>query len=252
MAWKGPVRRAVTGGGWMRRAVAVLLMALLGLAPATAASGSDVVVVPGTSFPTGDTYLSWFGCAGLFGRRRRRTQPHGRGRRRSTPGQPCHPAGDARDRAGLGAGGPGRLGGWRRLVDVGTAGLGWAGRRARLVRLLGARQGEVWSGRTDLAATAGRLAAGRRRRQRPVQLDPGRRRDRRGPRAGRDRHARRLHPARAATGPATCWPASGCDGEPFGWTLGLAPARSRRTTSRGVPVSTTIAASASQVAPGPR
>ena len=231
----------------MRRAVAVLLLALLGLAPTTAASGSDVVVVPGTVVPRGRHLPQLVRLRRAVRARGRRTEPLGRGRRRCPAGQPRHPAGDAGDRAGLRAGGPGRPGRRRRLVDVGPAGVRRAGRRPRLVRLLGARRGR--------GVVRPRRPGGHRRgvaagppRHRPVHLEPGRRRDRRGPRAGRRRRRSPASPGPTATGPATCWPASGATGRRSCSTRVATGATTYDL--EGFPVSTTIAASAPRVAPG--
>ena len=165
----------------MRRAVAVLLLALLGPGARDAGLGlDDVVVVPGTSFPAGGTYLTLVRLRRPLRRRPPPDRPASVGRRRRrAAGQPRHPAGAAGDRAAP----PGRSarvdsGRRRRLVDVGPAGLGRAGRRPRLVRRLAScDEGEVWSGRADLAATAGewqQVSPGTAR----FTLDPGRRRDR--------------------------------------------------------------------------
>lgn len=139
----------------MRRAVAVLLMAVLGLAPMTAASGSDVVVVPGTSFPAGGTYLSWFGCAGLFG-------PPAAGPLPSVGADAAAPMGSRATRLAMPATGQAsgpvarvdRVGAtaWSMWVRPVTGGQGVAHVWYVSTEL---GEGEVWSGRADLAATAG-------------------------------------------------------------------------------------------------
>ena len=225
----------------MRRAVAVLLLALLGLAPTTAASGSDVVVVPGTSFPAGGTYLSWFGCAGLF-------EPAAAGPTPSVGADAAAPLGSRATRLAMPATGQAsgpvarvdRVGG-RRLVDVGPAGVGRAGRRPRLVRLIRARRGRGVVRPRRPGGHRGGVAAGPPR-HRPVHLEPAStpRPVRSSSRPGRRRSP--ASPGPMATGPATCWPASGATGRRSCWTRSATGATTYDL--EGFPVSTTIVASA--------
>ena len=230
----------------MRRAVAVLLMALLGLAPATAASGSDVVVVPGTSFPTGDTYLSWFGCAGLFG-------PAAAGPSPTVGVDAAAPLGSRATRLAMPA--TGQASGPVARVDS-VGGAAWSmwvrpvsgGQGVAHVWYVSSEldEGEVWSGRADLAATAGQwqqvLPATARFSWTRVAAATG----------------EVLEQAGTATlagftrargdGPGYLLAGFGCDGEPF--VLDAVATGATTYDLEGFPVSTTIAASASQVAPG--
>jgi len=230
----------------MRRTVAVLLLALLGLAPATTASGADVVVVPGTSFPAGGTYLSWFGCAGLFG-------PAAAGPSPSVGADAAAPMGSRATR--LAMPGTGHASGPVARVDS-VGGAAWSmwvlpasgGQGVAHVWYVSPEldEGEVWSGRADLAATAGEWQ----------QVSPATARFSWSRVAAATGEV--LEQAGTATlagftrargdGPGYLLAGFGCDGAPF--LLDAVATGATTYDLEGFPVSTTIAASAPRVAPG--
>ena len=230
----------------MRRAVAVLLLALLGLAPTAAASGSDVVVVPGTSFPAGGTYLSWFGCAGLFG-------PSAAGPTPSVGADAAAPLGSRATRLAMPA--TGQASGPVARVDQ-VADAAWSmwvrpvsgGQGVAHVWFVSSEldEGEVWSGRADLAATAGEWQQVRPATARftwgRVDAATGEVLEQAG--AATLAGFTRVH----GDGPGYLLAGFGCDGAPF-----LLDALATGATTydlEGFPVTTTIVASAPRVAPG--
>jgi hypothetical protein len=229
----------------MRRVVAVLLLAVLGLAP-TSASGSDVVIVPGTSFPAGGTYLTWFGCAGLFG-------PAAAGPTPSVAADAAAPMGGRATRLALP--GTGQATGPVARVDrVGSA--AWSmwvrpvagGQGAAHVWYVTSEldEGEVWSGRADLAAAAGEWQ----------QVSPGTARfswTRVDAATGQVREQAGTATLAGFTrahgdGPGYLLAGFGCDGAPF--LLDAVATGPTTYDLQGFPVSTTITASSSRVAPG--
>jgi hypothetical protein len=248
---QGPVSADLLAGrNSMRRAAVVLLLALASLVPAPTASADEVVVVPGTSFPAGNTYLSWFGCAGLFG-------PAPAGPSSTVGVDPQAPLGGRATR--LDMSGAGHAAGPVTQVDR-VAGATWSmwvrpaagGQGVAHVWYVSAElgAGEVWSGRADLTAAAGRWQ----------QVRP----------AGAGFTWTRtvaatgevLEQAGSATlagftqahgdGPGYLMAGFGCDAAPF--TLDAVAAGDPGTVTtydlEGFPVTTTIAASRAAVAPG--
>ncbi len=227
----------------MRRAAAVLLL-VLGATSVASPASADVVVVPGTSFPAGATYLSWFGCGGLFG-------PALAGPSASVAQDADAPLGSRATRLAVPETGQ-ASGPVTRVDDV--AGAAWSmwvrpasgGRGAAHVWYVSAEldAGEVWSGRADLTAAAGQwqqvspatatfswtrvvAASGQ------VLDEPG---DASLARFARDH----------GTGPGYLLAGFGCDGEPF--LLDGVVGGGTTYDLEGFPVSTTIQASRPQVA----
>ena len=155
MAGTGPIRAPWRRDTSMRRAAVVLVMALATLALARPASADDVVVVPGTAFPAGGTYLSWFGCAGLF-------QPATAGPSASVARDAHAPFGSRATRLAMPATGQ-ASGPVTRVDDVAAA--AWSmwvrplsgGHGVAHVWYVSGDldEGEVWAGRADLTASAG-------------------------------------------------------------------------------------------------
>ena len=230
----------------MRRAVMVLLLALVGTAPTPSASAAGVVTVPGTSFPAGDTYLTWFGCAGLFG-------PSAAGPSSSVGADVGAPMGARATRLVMPATGHAtgpvtrvdRIAGaaWSMWVQPVTGGQGVAH-----VWYVSAEldEGEVWYGRADLAAPTGAWQQVR-------------------PATATFTWSRTLaatgavvEEAGAATvagftaahgdGPGYLLAGFGCDGSPF--LLDGVAAGDTTYDLEGFPVSTTITTSHARVAPG--
>ncbi len=230
----------------MRRAAVVLVLALATLTLTRPASADGVVVVPGTSFPAGGTYLSWFGCAGLF-------EPAAAGPTASVARDARAPLGSRATRLAMPATGQ-ASGPVTRVDDVAAA--PWSmwvrpasgGQGVAHVWYVSGDldEGQVWSGRADLTATAGawqhvdpatatfswsRLAAAT-----GEVLE----------RSGEATLARftRVH----GDGPGYLLAGFGCDGEPF--LLDGVEGGSTTYDLEGLPVSTTIQASQSHVARG--
>ncbi|QBR91331.1 hypothetical protein [Nocardioides euryhalodurans] len=140
----------------MRRVTTTVLLALAGLLPlSTPAHADEVVVVPGTSFPSGDTYLSWFGCDDLF-------TPAVGGPRATIGLEEAAPLGARATRLAL-AGGGTASGPVGRVGSVADATWSWwvrpvsGGQGVAHVWYVSSEleDGEVWVGRADLGATAG-------------------------------------------------------------------------------------------------
>jgi len=235
-----------TGGTPLRRAAVVVLLALAVAGTTPAARADDVVQVPGTSFPGGDTYLTWFGCAGLFG-------PAAAGPRSSVGLDADAPLGSRA--IGMDLPGTGQATGpvtrvdrvahadwslWVRPVEggVGAAHVWYVS--------AGLEPGEVWSGRADLTAATGqwqRVTPGTatytwtRLVAAPAEV---------------------VEPLGTATiadftaehgdGPGYLLAGFGCDGAPF--VLDSVTAGGTTYDLDGIPVATTIEASGSQAAPG--
>ena len=146
----------------MRRVVLAVLVASASLLTATAtataaatAAADEVVVVPGTAFPTGEAYLSWFGCADIFA--------GASAAPRATIGlEDAAPLGVRATRLALP--GPGSASGPVSRVDaIGSAPWSFAvrplagGEGVAHVWYVSAEldPGEVWAGRADLSSTPG-------------------------------------------------------------------------------------------------
>jgi hypothetical protein len=230
----------------MRRAAAVLLLVLGATSLASPAAADDIVVVPGTSFPAGATYLSWFGCGGLF-------EPALAGPSASVGLDPGAPLGSRATR--LAMPGTGQASGPVTRVDD-VAGAGWSlwvrptsgGRGVAHVWYVSAEldAGEVWSGRADLTAAAGQwqqvspataifswarvVAATGQVLEQPDDATLAR--------------FTRVH----GSGPGYLLAGFGCDGGPF--LLDGVVGGATTYDLEGFAVSTTIEASQQQVAPG--
>ncbi|WP_432479111.1 hypothetical protein [Nocardioides sp. GXQ0305] len=229
----------------MRRAAVVLLLAL-GLLWPTSAVADDVVVVPGTSFPAGATYLSWFGCAGLYG-------PAASGPSATVGKDDAAPLGSRATRLAMPATGQ-ATGPVTRVDDVAAATLSmWVrpqsgGLGVAHVWYVSAEldEGEVWAGRADLTATAGewqqvRPSAATYRWTR-LEAATGQVLERHG-------EATLARFTRAhGSGPGYLLAGFGCDGSRF--QLDGVGAGSTTFDLEGFPVTTSIEASQGQVAPG--
>ena len=230
----------------MRRAAVVVLLALAVAGAPPAARADDVVQVPGTSFPTGDTYLTWFGCSGLFG-------PAAAGPSASVGLDADAPLGARATRMELPE--TGQATGPVTRVD-GVARADWSvwvrpvegGQGAAHVWYASAElgPGEVWSGRADLTATTGQW-----QQVRPGEATFTWTRTL----AATGEVLDRLDTATVADftavhgdGPGYLMAGFGCDGEPF--ALDGVSAGGTTYDLDGIPVATTIEASAAQAAPG--
>ena len=230
----------------MRRAAVVVLLALAVAGATPAARADDVVEVPGTSFPDGDTYLSWFGCAGLFG-------PAAAGPSSSVGVDDAAPLGSRATRMELSE--TGHATGPVTRVDR-VAGATWSlwvrpiagGQGAAHVwyASAGLGVGEVWSGRAALTATTGQW-----QQVRPGEATYTWTRTV----AATGEVLERLGTATTADftaahgdGPGYLMAGFGCDGEPF--ALDSVSAGGTTYDLEGIPVATTIEASASQAAAG--
>ena len=139
----------------MRRVVTASTAALAAALLVAAPSHADEVVVPGTAFPAGSTYLSWFGCEGLFA-------PATAGPRTTIVRDDEAPAGERA--TSLSMPGPGSAAGpvsqvssvadaaWSMWVQAADGGQG-VGHVWYVSSELD--NGQVWAGRADLAATPG-------------------------------------------------------------------------------------------------
>lgn len=230
----------------MRRLAVVLVLGLAAWWPAPPVSADDVAVVPGTSFPDGDTYLSWFGCAGLFG-------PATAGPSSSVGVDAAAPLGSRATRMELPE--TGQATGPVTRVDR-VSGATWSlwvrpvagGQGAAYVWYASAElgAGEVWSGRADLTATTGQW-----QQVRPGEATFTWTRTL----AATGEVLDRLETATVADftavhgdGPGYLMAGFGCDGEPF--ALDGVSAGGTTYDLEGLPVATTIETSASQAAAG--
>lgn len=141
----------------MRRAVLVAALAVALSAPIAPALADDTVVVPGLAFPSGDTYLTYFGCTDLYHADTRSP------RVRIDRGDGTAPAG--RRSFALQMPGAGTASGPVRRVES-VAATTVAGFSARAPQgssgvayvwfvTPGLAPGQTWSGRADLAVGAG-------------------------------------------------------------------------------------------------
>lgn len=137
----------------MRRGVALAALTVALSAPLAPALADDTVVVPGLSFPSSDTYLTWFGCQDLYHADTRGPQvriggndeavPAGRrafGLRMPAAGTAAGPVHQVTSVAGT------TVAEFSARAESGGAGVAWVWYVAP-----GIQPGQAWAGRADLA-----------------------------------------------------------------------------------------------------